>query len=179
MHTFAVVADRDHAKLPGVEVYAAEQLAVYDNPTADAGAHGDADEVLELLSGTAPALTQRRAVGIVFHDYRQMREGGEEIVQICAVHKVQRARFCCLAGMHVDMAGETDADTGNLVILLIGFDYLFPRFFKRLFVLGRVELLRRELFAMLVDQAMLDVGSPDIKTNKIVHRYFPFPVPYV
>jgi len=80
--------------------------------------------------------------------------------------------------MHVDMAREADADASDLVIFLVSFNDVFPRFFKRRFIFGRIKLIRRELFAMLVDQAMLDVGSPDIKTNKVVHRYFPFPVPY-
>ncbi len=171
MHVFAVIAHRDHAELARAKVRAAQQFAVQDKPAANAGADSHADEGVVALARATPHLAERRAVGVIFHRDRQRRQLAEKRQQITAVEKLKRARFRHMAGAGVDIAGETDADARNLLLLLVLFDYRAPGVFKGFRIIVSVIFIAGKFFALFGYQAVFDMGAAYVEANKFTHGF--------
>ncbi len=76
-----------------------------------------------------------------------------------------------MAGMRIDIARKTDADTGYLVALLIMLNGLAPGVFKRVRIVVRVIFVAGKLLALLGDQAVFDMRAADVKTDKLTHGH--------
>ncbi len=141
MHTFAIVPDRHDAEFTGVKMRAAIQFSSDDNTAANAGSNGNADHVFIMLPGTSPHFAQRRTVRVVLHDQRQIGQPAEQLHQVDVIQVSQRARFCRMTVMGINMARETDPDCRNVIVLLATRHHILPFAGKRGGVLWRIELM--------------------------------------
>ena len=117
--TTAVGLDDDVADVAGVPGRPVEQLAVDDDPTADAGRHGERAERRQALGRAEPTLGQRQGLGVEIAVHREL----EHLAQVLAQRErppgrdVHRRHGRALA---LDRSGATDADRrdDDAVVLL-------------------------------------------------------------
>ena len=166
MHRLALIAYGQHAKLTRPVVRPAVEIALHDDTAADAGADGDADEMLIVLARALPALAQRRAIGIVFDCHGEIGQLCEQFAQVFAVKIVQRPGFGRFASMVIDMSWKTHANTGDLVLLAVLIHYRFPLLFEGAFIVRRIIFIGCQFFAVFINYAMFDVGSTHVKADK-------------
>src|SRR6185503_5655911 len=118
----SIRVDRDMTELAGGIARTAIDVTVDDDPTTDAGAQGQANDVIRPAGGPSPPLAVNRAVRVVVQRSRQVEAFADPVAQRHVGPAEIRGKQHD-AGLRVQRPGRADADA---------FD-LFPWFLDRCF----------------------------------------------
>ena len=109
-----LIVDAGMPHLAGHTVAAVENLAVVDDPGADAGAQGDGNEAFAALPGSGVVFRQGGAVGVIFYIQMQSQPPLEQLPQR-NVPQRQVAGIHDGAGADVHHAGDARPHRGDIL----------------------------------------------------------------
>ena len=148
-------------------VHAGHQLSIADDARADAGTHGEVNQVFA-LTGTERIFGQSGAIGIVLHKGRALEMVFKKVADFHVIPALHIRRLENHAALGTHRAGRADSDSIDLINGQTCFgDQFFGNrnglreCFERIIRIGRKPLIR-ENFAALVSNRKSHFCSADI-----------------